>query len=70
MLFQKIKTINFKKIKLNGENSSEVNNKIQSLITFLIYIPENERLFIASPTTRRNLFDHFIFHTVQGITTY
>ena len=50
-----------KKIKLNGEISSEVNNKIQSLITFLIYIPENERLFIASPTTRRNLFDHFIF---------
>ncbi len=50
-----------KKIYLNGEISTEVNNKIQSLITFLIYIPENERLFIASPNTRRNLFDHFIF---------
>ena len=50
-----------KKIYLNGEISSEVNNKIQSLITFLIYLPENERLFIASPNTRRNLFDHFIF---------
>ena len=50
-----------KKIKLNGEISSEVNKKIQSLITFLIYIPENERLFMSSPTTRRNLFDHFIF---------
>ena len=50
-----------KKIYLNGEISTEVNSKIQSLITFLIYIPENERLFIASPNTRRNLFDHFIF---------
>ena len=50
-----------KKINLNGETSSEVNNKIQSLLTFLIYIPENERLFMASPTTRRNFFDHFIF---------
>ncbi len=50
-----------KKINLNGETSSEVSNKIQSLLTFLIYIPENERLFMASPTTRRNFFDHFIF---------
>ena len=50
-----------KKIYLNGEISSEVNHKIQSLITFLVYVPENERLFIASPNTRRNLFDHFIF---------
>ncbi len=60
--FSEIKNNKFqKKIKLNGEISSEVNNKIQSLITFLIYVPENERLFLASPTTRRNLFDHFIF---------
>ena len=61
-VFSEVKNNKFqKKIKLNGEISSEVNNKIQSLITFLIYIPENERLFMASPTTRRNLFDHFIF---------
>ena len=61
-VYSEIKNNKFKKIiKLNGEISSEVNNKIQSLITFLIYIPENERLFMASPTTRRNLFDHFIF---------
>jgi len=60
--FSEVKNSRYqKKITLNGEISSEVNNKIQSLITFLIYIPENERLFIASPTTRRNLFDHFIF---------
>ena len=61
-VYSEIKNNKFqKKIKLNGEISSEVNHKIQSLITFLIYIPENERLFMASPTTRRNLFDHFIF---------
>ena len=59
--FSEIKNNKFqKKIKLNGETSGEVNNKIQSLITLLIYVPENERLFMASPTTRRNLFDHFI----------
>ncbi len=49
-----------KKIYLNNETSNESNRKIDSLITFLNYLPENERLFIASPTTRRNLFDHFI----------
>ena len=49
-----------KKLLLNNEFSSEVNKKIQSLITYLIYLPENERIFIASPTTRRNFFDHFI----------
>ena len=61
-VYSEIKNNKFqKKIKLNGELSNEVNSIIQSLITFLIYIPENERLFMASPTTRRNLFDHFIF---------
>jgi len=54
---------NIKKIFLNDDNSYDVNKKIQSLISFLIYLPENERLFVSSPTTRRNLFDHFIFST-------
>ncbi len=58
-----------KKIYLNDEISSEVNKKIQELITFLIYLPEHERLFIASPTTRRNLFDHFISSTDQKFNT-
>ncbi|MDC0057785.1 DNA replication and repair protein RecF [Pelagibacteraceae bacterium] len=58
-----------KKIYLNDESSSDVNQKIQSLITFLIYLPENERLFIASPTTRRNLFDHFIFSNNSNYNT-
>ena len=49
-----------KKIYLNDENSLEINKKIQSLIIFLSYLPENERLFVSSPTNRRNLFDHFI----------
>ncbi len=58
-----------KKIYLNGDISSDVNKKIQSLITFLIYLPENERLFLASPTTRRNLFDHFIFSNNDNYNT-
>ena len=58
-----------KKIYLNGDISSEVNKKIESLITFLIYLPENERLFIASPTTRRNLFDHFISSNNENYNT-
>ena len=58
-----------KKIYLNDDISSEGNKKIQSLITFLNYLPENERLFMASPTTRRNLFDHFIFSSNGGYNT-
>ena len=66
-VYSEIKNNKFqKKIKLNGEISAEVNHKIQSLITFLIYIPENERLFMASPITRRNFFDHFIFSHNQS----
>ena len=58
-----------KKILLNNEFSSDVNKKIESLITYLIYLPENERMFIASPTTRRNFFDHFIFSSNQKYST-
>ncbi len=58
-----------KKIYLNDDISSEGNKKIQSLITFLNYLPENERFFMASPTTRRNLFDHFIFSSNGGYNT-
>ncbi len=58
-----------KKILLNNEFSSEVNKKIQSLITYLIYLPENERLFLASPTTRRNFFDHFIISSNEKYST-
>ncbi|MBD1147255.1 DNA replication and repair protein RecF [Pelagibacterales bacterium SAG-MED31] len=58
-----------KKIYLNDEISNEVNKKIQSLITFLVYLPENERLFIASPTTRRNLLDHFIYSNNEKYNT-
>lgn len=58
-----------KKILLNNEFSIEVNKKIQSLITYLIYLPENERMFIASPTTRRNFFDHFIFSSNEKYST-
>ena len=61
-VFSELKNNKFqKKNFLNDDNSNETNQKIQSLLTFLIYLPENERLFISSPTTRRNLFDHFIF---------
>ena len=58
-----------KKILLNNEVSSDVNKRIQSLITYLIYLPENERMFIASPTTRRNFFDHFIFSSNEKYIT-
>ncbi|MFL2543714.1 MAG: AAA family ATPase [Alphaproteobacteria bacterium] len=58
-----------KKILLNDEFSSEVNKKIESLITYLVYVPENERMFVASPTTRRNLFDHFILSSNKKYNT-
>ncbi len=49
-----------KKILLNDDFSRESSLKIESLITFLVYLPENERLFLASPRTRRDFIDHFI----------
>ncbi len=51
----------FKNLKVNNDKSYEVLKKIYKLVPFLIFLPETERLFISSPSTRRNFLDRLIF---------
>ncbi len=50
-----------KKIYLNNDSSKEALDHLYSLFSFLVFLPETERLFIASPNLRRNFIDKFIF---------
>ena len=50
-----------KNIKVNDNNSNEDLNYLNSSLSFLIFIPEMERLFQSSPATRRNFIDRLIF---------
>ena len=50
-----------KKIYLNNDSSKEALDHLYSLFSFLVFLPETERLFIASPNFRRNFIDSFIF---------
>ena len=50
-----------KKIYLNNDSSKEALSHLYSLFSFLVFLPETERLFIASPNFRRNFIDKFIF---------
>ncbi len=46
---------------IDDEISKEATNYLQNTITFLYFLPEMERLFVASPTYRRNFIDKLIF---------
>ena len=50
-----------KNIKINDNISNEDLKYLNSSLSFLIFIPEMERLFQSSPTTRRNFIDRLIF---------
>jgi len=50
-----------KNIKVNDNISKEDLKYLNSSLSFLIFIPEMERLFQSSPTTRRNFIDRLIF---------
>ena len=50
-----------KNIKVNDNISNEDLKYLNSSLSFLIFIPEMERLFQSSPTTRRNFIDRLIF---------
>lgn len=50
-----------KNIKVNDNISNEDLKHLNSSLSFLIFIPEMERLFQSSPTTRRNFIDRLIF---------
>ena len=51
-----------KNLTVNNDKSYEVLNKIYKLVPFLIFLPETERLFLSSPSTRRNFLDKLIFN--------
>ena len=50
-----------KNIKINDNTTNEDLNYLNSSLSFLIFIPEMERLFQSSPATRRNFIDRLIF---------
>ena len=54
---EKIKKIT----KVNGNSSKENINFLYSSLSFLIFLPEMERLFQSSPSYRRNFIDRLIF---------
>ncbi len=52
----------YKKIlNLDNENTKDTNKFIETSFSFLYFLPEMERLFLSSPTYRRNFLDKLIF---------
>ena len=63
-IFTENKNNKFKKIiKVNEDSSKESIDILNKFISFLIFIPEMERLFQASPSYRRNFIDRLVFST-------
>ncbi len=50
-----------KNISVNNDTSKESINFLNNSISNLVFLPEMERLFQASPSTRRNFIDRLIF---------
>ena len=48
-------------ISVNNDQSSESKNILKSKLSYLIFLPEMERLFQSSPSYRRNFIDRLIF---------
>ncbi len=69
-IFAENKNDKFKKIiKLNDDFSKESLNFLNQSISYLIFIPEMERLFQASPSFRRNFIDRLIFSSRNDYNT-
>ena len=61
-IFAEKKNQNFKKvIKINEDSSKDSLKFLNHSISYLIFLPEMERLFQASPSYRRNFLDRLIF---------
>ena len=53
---------NYKKIiSVNEDNSRETIEFLETSVSFLYFLPEMERLFLSSPSNRRNFIDKLIF---------
>ena len=53
---------NLKKIMVNGNNDRENINHFESLFSIIYFLPEMERLFLSSPSLRRNFLDRLIYN--------
>lgn len=52
---------NLKKISVNDSIDFESTKHFESLFSIIYFLPEMERMFVASPSFRRNFFDRLIF---------
>tara|TARA_Y100000590_G_C15582190_1_gene962771 strand:- start:104 stop:1216 length:1113 start_codon:yes stop_codon:yes gene_type:complete len=55
------KDIQIKKIFINGNSSKESLIFFENLISLIYFLPDMERLFVASPSLRRNFLDRLLF---------
>lgn len=53
---------NLKKLSVNNSLELESSKHFESLFSIIYFLPEMERLFVASPSFRRNFFDRLIFN--------
>lgn len=61
-----VETIKFqntkkKLFKINNDSSKDVLNSFYEKAPLLTFVPETERIFLSSPSKRRNIIDSFIF---------
>lgn len=61
-IFNEIKNDkNYKKTLINGSDDLDSFNHFENLFSFIYFLPEMERLFVASPSIRRNFVDRLIY---------
>ena len=58
-----------KNLSVNNDKSKESLNTIYELVSFLYFLPETERLFLSSPSNRRNFIDQLIFSYLNTYNT-
>jgi DNA replication and repair protein RecF len=71
-LISETQTTNFsikKNLLVNDDKSKESLNNIYELASFLYCVPETERLFLSSPSNRRNFIDQLIFSYLNTYNT-
>ena len=53
---------NLKRILINGSDDRESIKYFESLFSIIYFLPEMERLFVSSPSLRRNFLDRLVFN--------
>jgi len=56
-----IKEKNLKKIFINNSSDADSLKYFENLLSFIYFLPEMERLFVSSPSSRRNFIDRLIY---------